>query len=479
MNKRTGKGLLFLLVSNLLIKPLWIFGVDRNVQNWLGTEVYGAYYAVFSFVFLFGIFLDLGINTLITREIAKNEEQISKWYAAFLPIKLLLGLLFFVLIFSIAIFINYNSFQLKILGIIGINMFLISMLLFFRSFFAGLLQFVSDGFLSVADKLVAICLFYGIFWWAADKGVISIEIFIGVQTIGLVVAIILAMILLRNRLNFFRFQVSFTKSAFHLKQSLPFALLVFLMYLYSRIDVVMLERLHPFGAMEAGYYAQTFRLVEASNAFTYLFGLVLLPVFSKHIAKGLSFNSEWLSYEKLFFVPLVLFFSIVPFHAESILNLLYSDVSGQSVAVFYALIFYGFFYAFNYFYGAMLTAGNRLKNLNILSIAGIVINVVINYLLIPKYGAKGAAWASFFTQGFVAVGLLILAYLNFWQGKIDLKYLAKMLIFGFSSCFAAFEIQQFIGHWIYAMLVSILVSILLALVLKLISIKMYLKLLKS
>ena len=50
--------LAFLLFLNLLVKPFWIFGIDRAVQNEVGAEVYGSYFALFNFAFILNVFLD-------------------------------------------------------------------------------------------------------------------------------------------------------------------------------------------------------------------------------------------------------------------------------------------------------------------------------------------------------------------------------------------------------------------------------------
>ena len=56
--------LIFLLALNLLIKPFYLFGVEVGVQNAVGAEAYGLYYAMFNFTFLFNVILDLGIATV-------------------------------------------------------------------------------------------------------------------------------------------------------------------------------------------------------------------------------------------------------------------------------------------------------------------------------------------------------------------------------------------------------------------------------
>ena len=38
--------LLLLILLNVLVKPLWIFGIDRQVQNITGYAAYGGYFAL-------------------------------------------------------------------------------------------------------------------------------------------------------------------------------------------------------------------------------------------------------------------------------------------------------------------------------------------------------------------------------------------------------------------------------------------------
>lgn len=51
MKKKFVTNLAFLIGVNLLIKPFWIFGIDRTVQNSVGAVDYGIYYALFNFPF--------------------------------------------------------------------------------------------------------------------------------------------------------------------------------------------------------------------------------------------------------------------------------------------------------------------------------------------------------------------------------------------------------------------------------------------
>lgn len=59
-----------LLVLNLLVKPLWIFGIDRPVQNSTGTAIYGSYFALLNLAIVLGFLLDWGLNAFMSRQLA-------------------------------------------------------------------------------------------------------------------------------------------------------------------------------------------------------------------------------------------------------------------------------------------------------------------------------------------------------------------------------------------------------------------------
>ena len=69
--------LLFLIGLNLLIKPLWIIGVDRVVQIRLGFESYGVFYALLNVSYLFNMLLDLGIQNYNVRKVTAEKTSLT------------------------------------------------------------------------------------------------------------------------------------------------------------------------------------------------------------------------------------------------------------------------------------------------------------------------------------------------------------------------------------------------------------------
>ena len=116
MQNKFIKNIIFLLFLNLLVKPFWILGVDREVQNMLGDKSYGLYLAIFNFSYLFYIILDLGITNFNSRNIAQDNKSLSKHFAGLSEVKLILGLVYAVVIFVIGYIKGFrDGFELKLL----------------------------------------------------------------------------------------------------------------------------------------------------------------------------------------------------------------------------------------------------------------------------------------------------------------------------------------------------------------------------
>jgi len=96
MHRKFLSSLGLLLFLNLLIKPFWILGIDRAVQNSVSPADYGLYYALFNFSFLFNILLDLGITNLNNKNIAQNHHILNKHLSSIVTLRLLLGIFYFI-----------------------------------------------------------------------------------------------------------------------------------------------------------------------------------------------------------------------------------------------------------------------------------------------------------------------------------------------------------------------------------------------
>ena len=113
MQKKFVANLAFLLFMNLTIKSLYILGFDRAVQNEVGAASFGIYTAIFNFSFLLTIILDFGITNFNNKNIAQNNQLLSKYLSNVILLKFVLAIIYFIVCIIVALIIGYQWFQLK------------------------------------------------------------------------------------------------------------------------------------------------------------------------------------------------------------------------------------------------------------------------------------------------------------------------------------------------------------------------------
>ena len=448
--------IILLIFLNLLIKPFWILGIDVGVQNSVGAENYGLYFAVFNFTYLFNMLLDMGITNFNNRNIARHQQLLHKHLSGIITLKLLLGAVYMAVVFVVALIIGYRGLQLWFLFWMAINQFLNAFILYLRSNISALLMFKTDSCLSVMDRLLMI-IFCGILLWGGvTNEPFRIEWFIYCQTVAYVLTALTALTIVVTKGRVTRLSWNPTFFLMILKKSLPFAILFLLMSFYNRIDSVMLERLLPagVGASEAGIYASAFRLLDALVMIAYLFSVILLPLFSKMLKNNENITPIVKSSFSLLFLFSVTSVVLLEIFRLPVLDLLYREHVAESAAVFRFLIAGIIPISFTYIFGTMLTANGNLKLLNITAIAGIMVNMVVNLILIPRMQAEGAAIASLSTQSVVAVLQVVIA---FRQLKVPVNSLPlwQSLLFTVVLIPAVWYFaQHFNGYVLWALLIS-------------------------
>jgi hypothetical protein len=70
--------IVLLFVINLMIKPIYIFGIEAKVQDLTGIQSYGLYFFYFNFIFLFQFINDPGLQSWNAQYIPKNRSEIQE-----------------------------------------------------------------------------------------------------------------------------------------------------------------------------------------------------------------------------------------------------------------------------------------------------------------------------------------------------------------------------------------------------------------
>lgn len=402
MQKKFISNLALMLLLNLLVKPVAIFGIDAAVQDRVPPEDYGIYFSLLNFSFLFNILLDFGINNFTTKNVAQYPDIASKYLGKVLGFRFMLFLVYAAVSYGIAFLLKWDGHELYLLSFLVFNQFLITLIAYARSYFGGLLMFKTDAILSVLDRFLLI-IFCGILLYAPVTDTpFRIEWFIWIQTACYLITFIVAVILIFMKFGIPKVKYHPVFSYSIIRQSFPYALLIFLMMIYTRVDSVMVERMHIDGKAESGYYAIGFRLLNAFFMFAMIFSNLLFPIFSKMFKHNENVKPLLATSAKLLIGGAILLGIVSYFNSEYILQLIYSKHIEESNQPFQLLMFSFVGMCSTILYGTLLTARGNMYFLNFVSAIGIVVNIVINFFLIPKYGATGAAIATVITQSLIS-----------------------------------------------------------------------------
>jgi O-antigen/teichoic acid export membrane protein len=274
------RSLVLLIFLNVLVKPLWIFGIDRQVQNITGYAAYGSYFALLNLSIVLNFMLDLGITPFFNRAVAAEQVKGSVLFSQAFSIKLLLSIIYTALVFLVA-FIS-GALTGKLLLMLVFMQVLTSFSLLLRSFLSASQQYSKDAWLSITDKLFVILATGFILMYPGVSGSITINMFVVIQIMGLLLTIGLGIFFLFSKISTIIIAPFKHFDPAILRLSLPFALNIFFMASIGRADGFMLERLGDGGSYEAGIYASGFRLVDAVNMGGYLMASFLLPFISRN-----------------------------------------------------------------------------------------------------------------------------------------------------------------------------------------------------
>lgn len=469
MKRKFITNLLLLIFLNVLIKPFWIFGIDRTVQNMVGNESYGLYFSLLSFSMILNIFLDLGITSYNNKNIAQHHQLLKKHISNIVGLKFLLaGLYAFVCIIA-ALFIGYKDVQLHLLYFLILNQFLISFTYYLRSNISGLHLFRTDSLLSVLDRSLMMLICSVLLFTNITGHAFRIEWFVYAQTTAYLLTSLITFGVVLTHTGILKLQFDRRFFMVFLRKSYPYALLVLLMSFYNRIDSVMLERLLPNGKEQAGIYAFAFRLLDAVSMFGVLFAGLLLPIFARMIKQKQEIGSMVQFSFLLLFVPALIISMSSVFYDLEIMTLLKSSHPELTASIFRLLMISFLGVATTYIFGTLLTANGSIRQLNWMAVVGMGINIGLNLLLIPQMYALGSAWASLATQLFTALAQTILAVI-FLKLTINYRVIGKLFLF-MAFVFLAGIISKQIGNWHLGYVVMIIVSMLFAFLIRLINLK--------
>jgi len=471
------KNVSLLVLVNVLVKIVYVLGVEVGVQNHLGEKDYGLYFTLLNFVWLFQIISDFGLQNFTNSHVAAHPVLAQKYFPQILTLKALLSLAFAGMVLLVGTILGYTQSHPEILGLLILNQILMSLIIYLRSNVTALGYFRQESIFSVLDKVLMICLLAPLLYGIVDGWSLKLDLstFVLIQTISLSISAVVTGTFVSLRLGKLRWRWSPVFLRYIWRQSRWFALVMFLMMIYTRVDAVMIEQLHPRGTDEVGIYAACYRLLDVSNMPAFLVASLLIPLFAKHRKDANLSRRLWvMSFRSLLVIYLGAVL-VVMMAASEILKMLYDGWTSYWSDVFVFLFPSCLAWVVMYSSGAWMTATERLKPQIALYVPGVLLNVALNYYLIPTHGAQGAAMSTLATQLAMGAGIQ-------WMTKkrlapaMDLDSVKRWMLLLFVCVGLVLLSSKLDYFWVYECLGAILVYLLAVKILEIVDIQDWLQL---
>lgn len=455
-----------------------MLGIDRKVNIITGDD-YGLYFSLMGLSLTLNILLDLGITNYNNRNISRYNYLLPKHFGNIVALKFILAVFYAVICLSWGAIVGYNNLEFHLLIFLILNQFLLQFILYLRSNLTALHLFTTDSFVSVLDRIFMIVLSGILLYTNIVGGRFKIEWFVYIQTISYVIAALIIFFIVLKKAGKIKIRFNLKFSLVFLKKTYPYAILILLMAFYNRFDSVLIKELLPeeIANRQNHLYAMGFRLLDAVSMFGVLFAGMLLPIFSKMIKlkQGVGEMVSF-AFSLIIFISITVSFSSF-FYRNEIMEWMQYEHIANAAPIFSTLMFGFIPISTTYIFGTLLTANGSIKELNIMAAIGMVINISLNLILIPKFMAQGAAYVSLATQLVTAMAQVLIA-VRIFKLKVKWNIILRIVLYGLLVILLGYY-SRYIDNKIVGFIVLFSASTLMAFFIKLIDLKKLIQLVMS
>ncbi len=459
------KNTLYLTVASVGQKVL-AFVYFMFIARVMKVEGTGAYFLALSLTTIFSIVVDFGLQPVLVREIAKGRET-GRLIRTILGVKIPLAILAFFAVILLARILGYDPMVQQLVMLAAVVMVLDSVALTFYGILRGeqLLKYESLG-IFVGQALILLVGGSVLFLNP------SLPMLIVALMVGSIFNALFSLTIVLKRFGA-RALVPSWDGAFArkvLRIALPFALAGAFVKVYSYIDTVLLSQFH--GEAAVGLYAIAYKLTYAFQFLPMAFVAALYPGMSSMLVHDrdrvarLFEDAMW--YMMLLVTPIVLgIWSI----ADQIVPAFAGSEFIGSILPLQILIFVLFFIFLDFPIGSLLNAADRQVTKTAIMGVTMVVNVILNFLLIPSLGVVGAtiaALGSFFVL--FAGGLYFVPQIISWSPSRLVRRLFPILVSGLIMAVVAVSLKPYL-HFVLVIAVAAIVYFALLFVVRAVSIE--------
>jgi O-antigen/teichoic acid export membrane protein len=392
---RITKNVLALFMGNAVVN-LFSFLLMVVIARSLGDIGVGQYSFIFAFGYLIILLGNPGLEYLIVKEVPGNKNMMPQYGANLLSLKIILATLAVAITILLSFLIDKKP--------LVIYSFLIVCLIYgFRavgSIFSKILQAHERmdliSLVEVVERVLALIL--GIVLLYVTRSLLYL-------LLALLISRLISEILsLKFSKKYFtpNFGVDLLQWKDLFVRSLPFSLSIAFLYIYYRIDTVMLYLM--VNDQVTGWYNAAYRVIDVFNYIPFLFVTAILPPMARYSKQDKKLLSDLFNLPLRYLIVLAVPMGVGTFLlAPRIILFVYGEGFENAAIALKILIWAEVIVFVSYLGGHLLNIGDKQKTYT--KFIGITagLNIVLNFILIPKYTYIGASIATLLCELLIVV----------------------------------------------------------------------------
>jgi len=435
-------------IAQKVISFVYFTIVARNI----GPENTGKYFFALSFTTIFVVLVDLGLTNVFIRESAREPNDAKKYLQTVLSAKIVLGVLTYLLAIIVINLLGYAVETRHLVYLSALTMLFDSahMTVYGAMRAFGSLRYESYG---IIFSQLATMVFGTIFIYAK----LPLIFLILAYTIPSALNFCYASYNLNKHFGI-KLDLGFDKQILKMffLMAWPFALGSIFARVYSYADSIMLSKLA--GNTAVGLYSIPYKITYAFQFIPLALTAVIYPRFSEYFASDKDklgkVASQSIKYLLLIVVPIVVGISVL---GKDIIFSLYTNSYADSILPLRILLIGLIFSFISFPLASLLNAVNRQGTQTGIMAIVMVVNLVLNAFLIPKFGIVGAAFSALVGNILLATfGFVIARQITVLPWREIFTNLVLVIIAGVVMGLAVFGTAQYF-HYLVAVLVGVVI----------------------
>ena len=362
------------------------------IARTLGDVIFGKFHFALAFVAIFAVFSDLGYNTLLIRDVARDKSQASKYLNNVLCMRALLSLVIFILIIVTINLMDYPADTKNVVYLFGIYTLVVSLSAVFKVTFRAFEKMEYEAGITIFANISRISL--GLLVLFLGYGLIDLALiflFLGVFEF------LFSFLICERKFVKPKIELDFEFWKSTIKIALPIGMLSVFALIYIRIDTIMLSAMK--GDAVVGWYNAAYGLVLVFKPIPHLFMNALFPLMSGYFASSKDSLKKVYehSFKYLFILGLPLTVGITLL-ADRFILLFYGQQFYPSIIALQILAWNILLLFICMPVDFMLVSMNKQNQMIIVAGGCALINIILNLILIPYFSYIGAGIATIATE---------------------------------------------------------------------------------